>query len=213
MDILDLQRFAGEGDAVGVEAAAIEEGPVMPQDEATDRAQYREVLPIYETLARHYGLDPLDTGAVKEALEASFKPPAADDGEVPPPLSPRENQAGETVGQWTREAGELRRDYPDFRMEKELQNPVFRSLLIGGVPMKAAYISLHADEVVEKATRAGMEAAGERLTRSVLSGQTRPLEGAVNSIHGAPLQDIRNMTNAQMEHMISLAMQGETIVL
>ena len=52
-----------------------------------------------------------------------------------------------------KEEAELKKTYPEFSLEKELSNDVFRKLIEAGLDMKTAFEAVHLEEVRKKAEK------------------------------------------------------------
>ncbi len=49
-----------------------------------------------------------------------------------------------------KEEAELQKAYPNFSLEKELSNDVFKKLVMAGLDMKTAFEAVHLDDVLKK---------------------------------------------------------------
>lgn len=52
-----------------------------------------------------------------------------------------------------KEEAELQKTYPDFSLEKELSNNVFRKLIEAGLDMKTAFEATHLEDVLKKSKK------------------------------------------------------------
>ena len=94
----------------------------------------------------------------------------------------------------------LRRDYPDFDLERELEDPGFARLLENGVEPRTAYEVVHHAELTGRAARLAENAA-------------RPLENGLGAAPAAVTKaDPRQLTRAECRALRRRAARGEEIV-
>ena len=95
----------------------------------------------------------------------------------------------------------LKAEYPDFELERELEDPGFARLLNNGVDPKTAYEVTHHEELTGRARQLARNAA-------------RPLEnGLAGSSQAALTQpDPRQLTRAERRALRRRAARGEEIV-
>ena len=98
-------------------------------------------------------------------------------------------------------AAALKRDYPDFELERELEDPNFARLLENGVEPEVAYEAVHHRELSDQA---------RRLARNAARPQENGLTGAAPAAVSAP--DPRNLTRAERRALRRRAARGEEIV-
>ena len=124
----------------------------------------------------------------------------------------REASAKQICAQWQKEGEDLRGQYPDFVMQRELTNPVFADLLRAGVPLRTAYEACHLDEILGGAMQfAADKAAAAAQTRAAALAQ-RPLENGVRPSAGSVMQpDVNALTLAQREQIERRVARGERI--
>jgi len=96
--------------------------------------------------------------------------------------------------------------YPDFSLEKELQNPNFMRLTSPdvGVSVEDAYYAVHHKELAPQMMAYGMERAKNQLSQTLQAQRSRPAEGAMKT-QGQPAAavriDPRNMTRKEREEI------------
>lgn len=71
----------------------------------------------------------------------------------------------------------MKKAYPDFDLNKEMQNPKMQQLLMKDIPMEEAYLMLHHKDIVAKAVTDAKSAT----VQSIASKGTRAAEGAASS--------------------------------
>lgn len=76
------------------------------------------------------------------------------------------------------QAEELKKTYPDFNLEEELQNEVFFQATAPGSKMtlKQAYQAVHGDELLQRQTQATARAVNDAAARRMQSGRNIPQE-------------------------------------
>lgn len=94
----------------------------------------------------------------------------------------------------------LRQDYPDFDLDRELEDPTFARLLNSGVDPKTAYEVVHHAELCRREERLAQNAA-------------RPLENGLGGNAAAVSRpDPRALTRAERRSLRRRAARGEEIV-
>ena len=158
------------------EKTPVEQAP-LPQERTEQSESFQELI------RGRYREDYLK--ALAEALEAQ----ARETGRY---LAYRELMA---------KAEAVKQDYPDFELERELENPEFARLLENGVEPGTAYEVVHHRELADRAAR---------LTRNA----ARPRENGLGS--AAPVAvtgaDPKNLTRAERRQLRRRAARGEEIV-
>ncbi len=74
----------------------------------------------------------------------------------------------------TSEEKAMKKAYPDFNLDAEMQNPKLRQMLLRGESLEVANHALHHKDIVQKMVSAAKSAT----VQSIESGSTRPAEGA-----------------------------------
>lgn len=106
-------------------------------------------------------------------------------------------------------------DHPDFSLEKELSNKVFRLLYNAGIDCGAAYTAAHAEELIGAACESARESAHKEAVRAVLDDVrargTRTREAAA-SLHGTIIKrDVSGLSRNERAELARRAMAGEKI--
>ena len=102
-----------------------------------------------------------------------------------------EQQQREAVGQHymnlTRQAEELKKKFPDFDLDKELQDENFLRLTSPqvNIPVEQAYFSLHYKELAPQMMAYGMQRAKNQMAQTIMANGNRPREGGLNSQNNA----------------------------
>ena len=115
---------------------------------------------------------------------------------------------------WDREAGECRKHFPEFNMEKELQNPGFIQLLGAGWDVEGAYKAVHHDEIVSGIMVQTEKSTKKQVADTIRSGYSRPTENQIagNAASTSKI-DVSTMSNEEMLELIKRARSGEIISL
>ena len=185
-----------------------------------------------QKLMVRYGVDNID--ALNEYLDSDdmFENLAAERGESPETLRElerlrvqeaiqkrsraeyeREQAVNEQIQRWQDEADEIKKTYPGFDLETELQNPEFRSLITTKNPqyqisMEKAYRLIHHDELI----KAAEDEAAAKFARSVNSRSSRPDEnGLGNQSNVTMANDVHKLTKKDRAELAKRAARGEKI--
>lgn len=116
-----------------------------------------------------------------------------------------------------RQGEELKKVFPDFDLQKELNNPNFRRMTSPNVnlPVEMAYYAVHHAELAPQAMAAGIQRAQQQMSQTLQANAARPIEGAMQGntaaadIHISP----RNMSREQRQALKDRARRGERVVL
>ena len=73
------------------------------------------------------------------------------------------------------EAEEAKKLYPSLNLDREFENPVFRRLMVSGVPVVSAYELIHRDEVNLMLVERAVKQAEKRISAAIQSGAARPV--------------------------------------
>lgn len=97
------------------------------------------------------------------------------------------------------EADELRKEFPEFSLEREMENPRFAAMVApsGGFSVADAYYALHRKEIREQVAQQVQQA----LSRSIQSGRQIPAENGTRGKASMPVGDklYSQMTKAERE--------------
>ncbi len=143
----------------------------------------KSVSPVVEKLLEKYGYAPGEEGRLFEALEK------ADEENIQSPESPREvfedsrrDALKKRVGGWIKESEEIKSLYPDFDLRNELRTQkLFSQLLLGGAPLRAAYETVHKDEILSGAMAYTANTVREQVVKGIETKGRRPLENGISS--------------------------------
>jgi len=81
------------------------------------------------------------------------------------------------------QAEALKQTFPDFDLETEMQNEVFRRLTMpgSGVSLEDAYYTIHRKELGPQIMAYGMNRARQQMSQTIQAQRARPAEGAMRS--------------------------------
>lgn len=114
---------------------------------------------------------------------------------------------------------ELKKTYPDFDLETEMQNENFGRLFAtmnkSGFPnaLEAAYKAVHEDEIIGGSMKYAVQRTQEQISKSIQSGLDRPSESGASGQSAGTTQglDPSKLTKAQLDEIRSRAKNGERI--
>lgn len=124
-----------------------------------------------------------------------------------------EREADMQHDRWVQEAEEIKKTYPGFNLEDELQNPQFRSMITTKNPqyqisMLDAYKMLHHEELV----KAAEEAALSKAAKSVSVNAARPSENGLGNQSGVIVKnDVSKLTKKERADIARRVARGERI--
>ena len=114
---------------------------------------------------------------------------------------------------WLREAGELREQYPDFELRRELEDPDFVTALQAGVPMHLIYKGKHCDRLLSEAVLSAVKATEENVVQSIRAKGGRPAENGIGANNSPILtkSDPSQLTLREFEQIAKRVSRGERI--
>lgn len=195
--------------------------------------------PMYEALARKYGMDVSDPGKIdldilSEKVLADddlFEQEAAEMGVTVDGLRKirtaerqmqeadalrAEQEKERAMAQIMAEGEALKQIYPNFDLDTELQNPQFckalASLQASGAmnPVRTAFQAMHMDEIMGGAMQYAVQKTKQQVSNSIQSGARRPSENGAQAPAETKI-DITNMTREQRAEIRKRVMRGEEI--
>lgn len=124
----------------------------------------------------------------------------------------REKHENRIKASWRAQAEEVKKKYPEFDLETELENPEFFDLITNGKPIEKAYTYVHLDEISSDLMKYGAKKGAEVTAGRFAANAQRPVEGAISkSGSGVPLTDVKSMTREERQALIKRAAHGEII--
>ena len=179
---------------------------------------------VIQKLAQVYGVDPADYEAVEKAIDTddNLYTQAAMDADMSVEAYKelmrtkaenavykkaqeeqlRQERIDETYRKWLSDSEEVKKVYPNFDLEAELQNPVFNGLLRNGFPVQNAYESAHIQELMTSAMQAGVSVAERKIANNVAANQARPEENAGSRNSTATVKrDVASLTPEELDEI------------
>lgn len=130
----------------------------------------------------------------------------------------RERQLRETFNKHVsglRAQGEaLKGEYPDFDLNREMQNPRFVHMTspTGGMSVKEAYLAVHGDELLQQRAAEAAQQSRERLSAAVQANQARPREnGTGGPAAPVPSWDYTKLSPQEKQEFRRRIERGEKI--
>ena len=174
------------------------------------KAKWEACQPVMEALKERYG----DPAVQPEEMAARLREDAA---RLPMAQTDRSVKGAALRGHFTeliRQAGEMKRDFPDFDLMRELSHPVFLRLTAPGrgVSVKDAFYAVHGEELQRDSMRYTAQQVSERIAASVRAGASRPLENGMLRQNPVSMGvDIAHMDKKTREQYRQRIRSGETI--
>ena len=194
--------------------------------------QLQQQNDVIGLVAKKYGISTDKMGDIREALESDdvfWEEAAADQGMTVDSYkkmvkleaenealhkareeAERKNQKDAVFQKWDREAEELKRMYPQFDLQSEIQDKRFLDLMGAGIDMRTIYETLHHDEILPALMQQTAKAATKQQAAAVRSGQMRPAENGMSSRPAAQtVKDPAKMTKEERQEYARRAARGE----
>lgn len=196
--------------------------------------KFEALSPTLDLLARKYGVDATDVEALNKAIEEDdsyFEDEALEKGLSVEQLkeirkmerenaelrrqmeeqSVREN-ADRIYAQWMQQADEVKKVYPVFDLNEELQNPRFTDLIRNNIDLRTAYEVIHKDDIIPAAMQFAVADTSKKLTNKILSNGARPLEnGLASQASVITKSDVSQLSKADRQEIIRRVQRGEKI--
>lgn len=196
--------------------------------------QLQQQNDVIGLVAKKYGISTDKMGDIREALESDdvfWEEAAADQGMTVDSYkkmvkleaenealhkareeAERKNQKDAVFQKWDREAEELKRMYPQFDLQGEIQDKRFLDLMGAGIDMRTIYETLHHDEILPALMQQTAKAATKQQAAAARSGQMRPAENGMSSRPAAQtVKDPAKMTKEERQEYARRAARGEII--
>ena len=196
--------------------------------------QLQQQNDVIGLVAKKYGISTDKMGDIREALESDdvfWEEAAADQGMTVDSYkkmvkleaenealhkareeAERKNQKDAVFQKWDREAEELKRMYPQFDLQSEIQDKRFLDLMGAGIDMRTIYETLHHDEILPALMQQTAKAATKQQAAAARSGQMRPAENGRSRRPAAQtVKDPAKMTKEERQEYARRAARGEII--
>ena len=105
---------------------------------------------------------------------------------------------------------QARQAYPEFRWQREMENPAFGRLVCAGVEPMAAYEVVHREDILRRAMAYSAKRTARQAARSIASVGRRPAENGGRCV-GVTGSDPRGLTSRELADIRRRVMEGEKI--
>lgn len=110
---------------------------------------------------------------------------------------------------------ELKKEFPDFDLNTEAQNPAFARMTGpgGGLTLRQAYMAIHGDELLKRGQNQAVTETKRAVSQAIQAGAMRPTEnGLMQQNGGAPTRDPHTYTREERAAIRRRVMAGETVI-
>ena len=117
------------------------------------------------------------------------------------------------IGSWINQSRELQKTVPDFDLRAELRaDPMFGNLLLSGLPLKAAYETIHHNEILNGAVAYTADKVRRQVVQGIEARGMRPVENGVSS-EGAIVTsvDVNSLTSQDILKILKQVENGANI--
>ena len=117
------------------------------------------------------------------------------------------------IGSWINQSRELQKTMPDFDLRAELRaDPMFGNLLLSGLPLKAAYETIHHNEILNGAVAYTADKVRRQVVQGIEARGMRPVENGVSS-EGAIVTsvDVNSLTSQDILKILKQVENGANI--
>lgn len=203
------------------------------KDAKATQERLESYQPIIDTLSSRYGITDGDMGKLAQAIESdeSLWAEAAEEAgmtveqfrhvkqieaenarfKAAQQQNIRQQMAQRQMEVWNGQVEEVRKSYPNFNLEDELNNPGFKAMLRAGASIRNAYEATHLDDIKKSLVASTAQQTTKEVTDNIKAKGMRPTEVG-GSQSGVPLSmDLKNSTKAQRDEWARRAERGETI--
>lgn len=127
--------------------------------------------------------------------------------------SERERQKAQFWKEIDSQCAELKKTYPDFDFDREMQNGDFEGMIRAGLPVEHAYKLVNFDTLVNGAVTQARKTASAQTAEAIRSGKNRANENGTGAeVSARPTgYDFSKLTSKQMDELERRALRGERI--
>ncbi len=198
------------------------------------KAQLEDAKEILSALSGRYSIEPGDMESLKNAVNADdelFEKEAEKQGldvknyrylknlerenEAYKKFFEKERlekQAADTMKEWYDMSETLAKEYPDFNISKEAENPKFIALIKAGVDLKTAYEAIHYKDILDLAKEDAASKARKEATREFYSREARPEENGLSARSSAIIKtDVSKLSAKDRAEIAKRVAKGEKI--
>ena len=167
----------------------------------------QKVSPAIQRLMEKYGVEAGEENRLYEILEEESKRPLKTEH------SNNRTRLAAQVNSWVKQGEELKNSFPDFDLRKELgADKVFGRLLMGGVPVKTAYETIHKDEILSGAMAYTADKVREQVVKGIEAKGRRPVENGVSSESAIVTSvDVNSLTSQDILKILKQVENGANV--
>lgn len=179
------------------------------------------VSPTIQRLMEKYGIEEGEEGKLAELLNENTAEKRGTENETDIDSEDsaddykekRRFRLKERVSSWVKESQSLKELYPDFDLRKELQNSqLFSQLVMGGAPVKAAFETVHRDEILSGAMAYTADKVREQVVKNIETKGRRPLENGISSESAVVTSvDVNSLTSKDILKILKQVENGANI--
>lgn len=167
------------------------------------------VSPAVDMLMKKYGIEEGCEDRLAEIIGAQ-----EENGEkAREEISQRSRRLGERAAVWIKESAQMKELYPDFDLRKELgESELFSKLVLSGAPVRAAYETVHRDEILSDAMAYTADRVREQVVRNIETKGRRPLENGISSESAVVTAvDVNSLTSKDILRILKQVENGASI--
>ncbi len=174
-------------------------------------AYKQNVSPAVEMLMKKYGIPPGEEYRLSEAVSAEKEKSSGKNEEAQ--HTNGVSSIKDRIASWIKEGEDFKQDLPDFNLRQELrESPMFSKLLLSGVPLKAAYETVHRDEILSGAMRYTAQQVREQVVKNIEAKGRRPAENGVSSgVAVVTSVDVNSLTSQDIIKILKQVENGASI--
>lgn len=171
--------------------------------------------PIINSLMEQQGLTEGEEEKLLESFSKVITP------ETAPPTEAKTQKSEENrkvdlrkrVGGWFKEAEKLKEVYPDFDLRNEFRSDkLFGTLVMGGAPIKAAFETVHRDELLSGAMAYTADKVRQQVVKGIEAKGRRPVENGVTSESAIVTAiDVNSLTSKDILKILKQVENGQQI--
>lgn len=121
----------------------------------------------------------------------------------------RSQQIQRQMEEWDHQSANLKQLFPDFNLDKELQNPDFEQALRSGLSMERAFYAVHGEEIFSGAMATTAQQVREATVQDMAARSKRPKENAMGSQASAKVsKDVHKLTKEERAEIARRSMGG-----
>lgn len=170
----------------------------------------QRVSPAVQRLMEKYGFAPGEEEKLSSVIESERTNDALLNQNK---TNSNHRKIAEKVGDWVKQGEELKEQFPDFDIRKELgENRVFGKLLMCGIPVKTAYETVHKDEILSSAMAYTAGKVREQVVKGIEARGRRPVENGVSSESAiVTAVDVNSLTSQDILKILKQVENGANV--